>query len=57
MPYIFGALLVVNIVLFGYFWATSDNPDNSVEQARAELQKPIEVKNTSNEIPPQIGEK
>lgn len=57
MPYIFGALLVVNIVLFGYFWATSDNPDNSVEQARAELQKPIEVKNTSHEIPPQIGEK
>lgn len=60
MPYLFGALVLANLAMFGYFWT---NPvahqasTASVQTAKGELQQPMIYKNTSESLPPLIGEK
>lgn len=57
MPYVFVGLLAINLVIFGYFITREDDSSASIEKARSELKTPLTVTNTSNEIPPLIGEK
>lgn len=60
MPYIFGALVLANVAMFGYFWAKpADYQHNvaSVQVAKAQLQKPIIYQNSTQSLPPLIGEK
>lgn len=57
MPYIFGALLIANVALFGFLWFNPNQTDASVERVQSELTKPMKVVNSSHEIPPPIGQK
>lgn len=57
MPYVFGALLIANVALFGFLWANPNQSDASVERVKSELVKPISVINSSGDIPPPIGQK
>lgn len=60
MPYLFGALVVANLAMFGYFWT---NPvelqigTTSAQTAKTQLQNPMIYRNTSQYMPPLIGEK
>ncbi|MDO4249888.1 MAG: hypothetical protein Q4C68_00075 [Moraxella sp.] len=57
MPYLFSALMLANIALFGYFWFAPPAADKSVEVAKSQLQRPVVFINSSSELPPPIGEK
>lgn len=60
MPYLFGLLVLANVAMFGYFWTNpAEHSVNmtSVQNAKAELQRPMVYKNTSDALPPLIGEK
>lgn len=59
MAYVFGILAIINVLAFGYFWTKSgDNTTaGTLQDAKAQLQKPLAYQNNSKEIPPLIGEK
>lgn len=56
MPYLFGLLVLANVALLGYslFMPSSDK---SVEQAKSQLTASTTFTNTTNQLPPEIGEK
>lgn len=58
MPYLFAVLLLLNGAFLGYslfLKKPSDAP--SVIEARASLKAPLEFKNTTDQLPPEIGSK
>lgn len=57
MAYIFGLLFVLNIAMFGYFMTVPKGESESVKSAKISLQSPLEYKNTTNQLPPEIGQK
>lgn len=58
MPYLFAVLLLLNGAFLGYsLFLKKDGEDASVVQAKASLQSPIEFKNTTDQLPPEIGSK
>ena len=57
MPYLFSALLLANVALFGYLWFAPPAADQSVAAAKAQVQRPLPFINSSKELPPEIGEK
>ena len=58
MRYLFLALVVLNIVVFGYYSFLSQPAESkSVAQARTQLVNPVTATNVSNELPPMIGTK
>lgn len=59
MPYVFGFLVLLNVALFGYFWANpaSENDTGTLNVAKTQLQKPLNYQNSSQQLPPLIGEK
>ena len=56
MPQIFGALVLANAVLFGYLLLVPKGVDKNVEQAKSRLTTPVAFTNTTNQLPPEIGE-
>lgn len=57
MPQIFGALVLANAVLFGYLLLVPKGVDKNVEQVKSRLTAPVAFTNTTNQLPPEIGEK
>ena len=58
MPYVFIGLVIVNIVALGYFTLMHElPPTQTLNQAKAELTKPISFENSSKDVPPLIGTK
>lgn len=58
MPYIFSLLLLLNILMFGFYsYLHKPNESESVIQAKSQLINPVSFANVSNEIPPEIGSK
>lgn len=58
MPYIFSLLLLLNILMFGFYsYLYKPNESESVIQAKSQLINPVSFANVSNEIPPEIGSK
>lgn len=57
MPYLFGALVIANVALFGFLWLNPIESEGSVEKVKSELQQPISVINSSNDIPSSVGQK
>lgn len=58
MRYVFLALLVLNIVAFGYYsFLHKPAESDSVVSAKASLNNPVAVTNVSSELPPLIGTK
>lgn len=57
MPYVFGALVVLNLALFGYYWKNSPQSTGTLNEVKASLQHPINFTNSSSQLPPLIGEK
>lgn len=58
MPYIFSLLLLLNILMFGFYsYLYKPNESESVIQAKSQLINPVSFINVSNEIPPEIGSK
>lgn len=57
MPYIFGILVMLNLGLFGYYWAKPPQSTGTLDEVKASLDKPINFINTTNTMPPLIGEK
>ncbi len=55
MPYLFGALVMANLALFGYFWfMPNDDKAGTLTEVRASIDKPIPFVNNSKNIPPSI---
>lgn len=59
MPYIFGGLVVVNALLLAFFifLHQPNSQTDSVKSAKAQLTQPIEFENSTEKLPPLIGEK
>lgn len=57
MPYVFGFLVAVNVALFGYFWFMPSENYGTLDTAKAQLQKPLNYKNSTADIPPLVGDK
>ena len=58
MPYVFGSLIVLNtVVLISYLFFLQPSTTESLKQAQAEITQPIEFTNSSERIPPLIGDK
>ena len=58
MPYVFGSLIVLNaVVLISYLFFLQPMTTESFKQAQAEITQPIEFTNSSERIPPLIGDK
>lgn len=58
MPYLFALLLLLNGAFLGYsLFLKKEEDSQSVREAKATLQAPIEFKNTTSELPPEIGAK
>ncbi len=57
MPYVFSALVVLNLLAFGYFWATPVNDTGTLAQAEQSIERPLHFINNSANIPPLIGDK
>lgn len=58
MRYVFLALLVLNIVAFGYYsFLYKPSDSESVRTAKAGLTNPVTATNVSSELPPMIGTK
>lgn len=57
MPYIFGFLVAANVAMFGYYWFFPVENQNTVDVAKAQLQKPLNYQNNTANMPPLIGEK
>lgn len=57
MPYVFGFLVAVNVVLFGYFWFMPNDDTGTLDVAKTQLQRPLNYKNNTHNIPPLVGEK
>lgn len=56
MPYVFGALVALNVALFGYFWF-KPSQGGTFEEVKSQVQKPLHYQNNSHTIPPPIGQK
>lgn len=58
MPYLFGGLVIINAIMFGYY-SFIQKPSNtqSLQTAQAQLTQPIEFTNSAKFIPPPIGSK
>ncbi|WP_394261938.1 hypothetical protein [Moraxella boevrei] len=58
MRYIFLALLLLNVVAFGYYsYLHKPSVSQSVVQTQATLTNPVTATNVSSELPPMIGTK
>lgn len=57
MPYLFGALVLANLGLFGCYFVKPPSHDGSYLAEKAKLDKPMHYINSTNELPPLIGEK
>lgn len=57
MPYVFGFLVAVNIALFGYFQFVPSKSYGTIDTAKAQLQKPLNYRNSTADIPPLVGNK
>lgn len=58
MPYLFGGLIVLNaVVLISYLFFQQPSTTKSLKQAKAEITQPIEFMNSSEYIPPLIGDR
>ncbi len=57
MPYIFAVLVVVNLVVLGYFWTTPPQETGTLTTVQTQLQSPLDYENHSKQLPPLIGEK
>lgn len=58
MPYVFSFLVMVNAGLLGYFIFLHNGTENtSYLQEKSKLTKEISFENSSDKIPPLIGEK
>lgn len=58
MPYIFGALVAANVALFGYYWLMPSEPhEGTAAVVKSQLQKPMAYQNSSQALPPLLGEK
>lgn len=56
MPYAFGALVVANALLLGYYlFLYEPAPSDSVTEVQAQISNPISFENTSEHLPPIIG--
>lgn len=58
MPYLFLGLVIINIIVLGYFtFLYEPKPTSSVLEAEENLIAPIDFENTSSSVPPLIGTK
>ncbi len=58
MPYLFGGLVLLNAIMFGYYSLVSQpSATQSLQAAQAQLTQPIEFTNSAKYIPPPIGSK
>lgn len=57
MPYLFSFLVVANVGLFGYLLLVPKKEPKYLQQAHASLQAPTSFENTTNTLPPEIGNK
>lgn len=57
MPYVFGALVLVNLGLFGYYWVKPPQSTGTLDEVKATLTQPVNYINTTNTMPPLVGEK
>lgn len=57
MPYLFSFLVVANVGLFGYLLLVPKKEPEYLRQAHASLQAPTSFENTTNTLPPEIGNK
>lgn len=58
MPYIFAILVVANAALLGYLLiAPKSTESTEIQQARTKATMPVSFKNTTDQLPPEIGEK
>ena len=58
MPYLFTGLVALNALALSYFmFFQTPQPTQSLQQAQAEVVKPIEFQNSSSELPALIGTK
>lgn len=57
MPYLFGFLVIANVVLLGYSVAFPKSESKNLQKARASLQAPISFENTTHKLPIEIGKK
>lgn len=56
MPYLFGLLVLANAALLGYSLLVPST-DKNVERAKTSLVAPVSFTDTTNQLPPEIGEK
>lgn len=58
MPYLFGGLVLLNALLFGYYsFIQQPSQTQSLKTAQAQLTEPIAFSNSAKHIPPPIGNK
>lgn len=58
MPYLFGALVLLNAFTLGYYlFLQQPTPTQSLQQAQAEITQPLVFANSAAYIPPPIGKK
>lgn len=58
MPYLFGALVVANAIVLGFYLFLKEPSDTkSLQMAKAEIQQPLPFANSAEFIPPPIGSK
>lgn len=57
MPYLFTGLLLLNGAFLGYsLFLKEEKEPQSVQEQKALLSAPINFTNTTNELPPEIGD-
>ncbi len=58
MPYLFGALVLLNAITLGYYlFLQQPATTQSLQQAQAEITQPLVFANSAAYIPPPIGER
>lgn len=58
MPYLFGGLVLLNALVLGYYlFAQQPTTTQSLQNAQAEITRPLPFTNSAKHIPPPIGSK
>ncbi len=58
MPYLFGALVLLNAITLGYYlFLQQPSGTDSLQKAQSEITQPLVFANSAAYIPPPIGER
>ncbi|WLP94367.1 hypothetical protein [Psychrobacter sp. M13] len=58
MPYLFGALVLLNAITLGYYlFLQQPSATDSLQKAQSEITQPLVFANSAAYIPPPIGER